>query len=108
MLNDRLADRAWVMGDEDSIADMSLLGWIRNLIGFYDAAEIVDAVTNYIARRLIECEQVLDSAPQVERRSQPLLVRKPGRHRIWIFLAGGIVGGAALFGLALLASLRGI
>jgi GST-like protein len=28
--------------DEDySIADISLLGWVRNLIGFYDAAEIV-------------------------------------------------------------------
>lgn len=36
-----LADRSWVMGDHYSIADISLLGWVRNLIGFYEAAEIV-------------------------------------------------------------------
>ncbi|WP_447762172.1 glutathione S-transferase N-terminal domain-containing protein [Sphingopyxis panaciterrae] len=41
VLDERLADRAWVMGDDYSIADISLLGWVRNLIGFYDAAEIV-------------------------------------------------------------------
>ena len=29
------------MGDDYSIADISLLGWVRNLTGFYDAAEIV-------------------------------------------------------------------
>ncbi|MGL3822617.1 glutathione S-transferase N-terminal domain-containing protein [Sphingopyxis sp. R3-92] len=41
VLDDRLADRAWVMGDDYSIADISLLGWVRNLIGFYEAREIV-------------------------------------------------------------------
>lgn len=41
VLDQRLANRAWVMGDEYSIADMSLLGWVRNLIGFYAAADIV-------------------------------------------------------------------
>lgn len=41
VLDDRLADRTWVMGDEYSIADISLLGWVRNLIGFYEAREIV-------------------------------------------------------------------
>ena len=28
--------------DDYSIADISLLGWVRNLIGFYAAAELVD------------------------------------------------------------------
>ncbi len=41
VLDERLATREWVIGDDYSIADISLLGWVRNLIGFYDAAEIV-------------------------------------------------------------------
>jgi GST-like protein len=41
VLDARLTDRAWIMGDDYSIADISLLGWVRNLIGFYEAAEIV-------------------------------------------------------------------
>ena len=41
VLDERLATRSWVMGDDYSIADISLLGWVRNLIGFYEAAEIV-------------------------------------------------------------------
>ncbi|WP_428629764.1 glutathione S-transferase N-terminal domain-containing protein [Sphingopyxis sp.] len=41
VLDERLADRAWIMGDDYSIADISLLGWVRNLIGFYGAREIV-------------------------------------------------------------------
>jgi GSH-dependent disulfide-bond oxidoreductase len=41
VLDARLAGREWVM-DDYSIADISLLGWVRNLIGFYEAAELVD------------------------------------------------------------------
>ena len=41
VLDARLADRAWVMGDDYGIADIALLGWVRNLIGFYEAREIV-------------------------------------------------------------------
>jgi GST-like protein len=29
------------MGDEYTIADISMLGWVRNLVGFYDAGELV-------------------------------------------------------------------
>jgi GST-like protein len=32
----------WIMGDDYTIADVATLGWVRNLIGFYDAAEVVD------------------------------------------------------------------
>ncbi|ONG50111.1 glutathione S-transferase [Pseudoroseomonas deserti] len=42
VLETRLAGRAWIMGDEYSIADISLLGWVRNLIGFYGAGELVE------------------------------------------------------------------
>jgi GST-like protein len=41
VLDERLADRDWVMGADYSIADISLLGWVRNLIGFYEARELV-------------------------------------------------------------------
>ena len=41
VLDDRLAGRDWVMGADYSIADISLLGWVRNLIGFYEARELV-------------------------------------------------------------------
>ena len=42
VLEGRLAGRAWIMGDDYTIADISMLGWVRNLIGFYDAGELVD------------------------------------------------------------------
>ncbi|WP_227246289.1 glutathione S-transferase N-terminal domain-containing protein [Paraburkholderia caribensis] len=41
VLDERLDGRDWVMGAEYSIADISLLGWVRNLIGFYEARELV-------------------------------------------------------------------
>ncbi|WP_438851550.1 glutathione S-transferase N-terminal domain-containing protein [Brevundimonas nasdae] len=45
VLETRLANeggepRAWIIGDY-SIADIATLGWVRNLIGFYEAGEIV-------------------------------------------------------------------
>ena len=42
VLETRLEGRDWIMGDEYTIADISMLGWVRNLIGFYEAGEIVD------------------------------------------------------------------
>jgi len=41
VLDGRLADRDWIMGDAFTIADISLLGWVRNLIGFYEARDLV-------------------------------------------------------------------
>lgn len=42
VLESRLAGRTWIMGDDYTIADISLLGWVRNLIGFYEARDLVD------------------------------------------------------------------
>ena len=42
VLEGRLADRRWIMGDDYTIADIATLGWVRNLIGFYGAGELVD------------------------------------------------------------------
>jgi GSH-dependent disulfide-bond oxidoreductase len=41
VLDARLAERAWVMGDTYTIADMAIFPWVRNLIGFYEAGELV-------------------------------------------------------------------
>ena len=41
VLDTRLEGRDWVMGDPYTIADISMLGWVRNLIGFYEARELV-------------------------------------------------------------------
>jgi len=41
VLNQRLADRKWIMGDEYTIADIATFGWVRNLLGFYEAGDLV-------------------------------------------------------------------
>jgi GST-like protein len=41
VLEMRLDGRDWIM-DDYSIADIATLGWVRNLITFYEAREIVD------------------------------------------------------------------
>src|SRR3954471_11844734 len=41
VLETHLNGRQWVMDDEYSIADISMLGWVRNLIGFYEARDLV-------------------------------------------------------------------
>ncbi|MGB8665201.1 MAG: glutathione S-transferase N-terminal domain-containing protein [Serratia inhibens] len=42
VLESRLEGRDWIMGEDYTIADISLLGWVRNLIGFYEARELVE------------------------------------------------------------------
>ncbi len=42
VLETRLGEGPWIMGEDYSIADISLFGWVRNLIGFYGARELVD------------------------------------------------------------------
>jgi len=41
VLETRLSGRAWLMGDAYTIADIATFPWVRNLIGFYEAAELV-------------------------------------------------------------------
>ena len=38
----RLEGRQWIMDDDYTIADISMLGWVRNLVGFYGARELVE------------------------------------------------------------------
>jgi len=41
VLDARLADHIWLMGDTYTIADMATFPWVRNLIGYYGAGELV-------------------------------------------------------------------
>jgi GST-like protein len=63
VLNQRLADRTWIMGDTYTIADMATFPWVRNLIGFYEAGDLVGiadfpnvtrALDRFLARPVVE------------------------------------------------------
>lgn len=41
VLDKRLVGRDWIMGDAYTIADIAVFPWVRNLIGFYEAGELV-------------------------------------------------------------------
>lgn len=41
VLERQLADRAWLLGDDYTIADIATFPWVRNLIGFYEAGDLV-------------------------------------------------------------------
>ena len=41
VLERRLEGRDWIMGDAYSIADIAIFPWVRNLVGFYGAADLV-------------------------------------------------------------------
>jgi hypothetical protein len=68
----------------------------------HEVAAIVDAVTDYVARRMVEREHALVATPIPE----PEPVEKKRRSGFWAFALGFILGALALFGLALLATLR--
>jgi hypothetical protein len=71
----------------------------------HDVPVIVDAVTDYVARRMIEREHALVATPVVA----PVAEVKPRRGgKFWSFVLGLILGAAALFGAALFASLRNL
>ncbi|MDB5920136.1 MAG: glutathione S-transferase [Massilia sp.] len=41
VLEARLEGRSWIMGEQYTIADIATFPWVRNLIGFYGAGELV-------------------------------------------------------------------
>ena len=49
----QLEGKAWIMGDDYSIADIAIFPWVRGLVGFYAAGDLVgwDAYKN-VARVL--------------------------------------------------------
>jgi hypothetical protein len=69
----------------------------------HEVAAIVDAVTDYVARRMIEREHALAPTKPPE----PVEKQKPRRRRggFWFFVLGFILGAAALFAFASLQSM---
>jgi hypothetical protein len=70
----------------------------------HDVAAVVDAITDYIARRMIEREHALVATPM----AAPEAAEKPRRSRFWTFALGFMLGAVALFGLALFAAVRNL
>jgi hypothetical protein len=70
----------------------------------HEVAKIVEAVTDYVARRMIEREHALVVAPA----PQPVVIEKPRRGGFWTFALGFVAGALALFALALFETLRNL
>jgi hypothetical protein len=70
----------------------------------HDVGAIVDVVTDYVARRMIEREHAMVATPAPE----PAVAEKPRRGGFWTFVLGFVVGALALFALALFAALRNL
>jgi GST-like protein len=41
VLDGHLAQRAWMLGDDYTVADIAIWPWVRNLVGFYAAGDLV-------------------------------------------------------------------
>jgi hypothetical protein len=65
---------------------------------------IVDAVTDYVARRMVEREHAL--APT--KAPPPVKPEKRRRRGFWLFVLGFVLGALALFALALVAALQNL
>jgi len=59
VLDKRLESGSWIMGEDYSIADIATFPWVNNLIGFYEAGELVG----------------IDGFPQVRRALSAFLAR---------------------------------
>jgi len=71
----------------------------------HDVGTIVHAVTDYVARRMVERERALT----VTQAPVPVVIEKPRRGRGgWMFLLGFVLGALALFGAAVLAALQNL
>jgi GST-like protein len=54
VVEQRLEGREWIMGDAYTIADIASFPWIRNLIGFYEAGDLVGIENFPNVRRALE------------------------------------------------------
>ncbi len=54
VLEQRLQGRAWIMGDQYTIADIAIFPWVRNLVGFYGAGELVEFDSFPNVKRVLE------------------------------------------------------
>lgn len=63
VIEQHLHNKDWMLGDTYSIADIALWPWVRNLIGFYEAADLVGfndfenaqrVLTQFLARPAVQ------------------------------------------------------
>jgi len=54
VLDKRLEGRRWIMGDEYTIADIATFPWVRNLVGFYGAGELVEFARFSNVKRVLD------------------------------------------------------
>ena len=54
VIDKRLEGRTWMMGDTYTIVDMAIFPWVRTLLGFYEAAELVGAQSFTHVNRVLE------------------------------------------------------
>jgi len=73
VLNLELAQHAWISGDAYTIADIATFPWVRNLIGFYEAADLVgiadfpyvtQALATYLARPAVVTGLKIPASPE--------------------------------------------
>jgi hypothetical protein len=67
----------------------------------HEVSAIVEAVTGYVARRMVERERALAAAPGPQQQAG-----KRPRSRLWPFVLGFVLGAAALFAFALYTAMR--
>jgi GST-like protein len=53
VLDLRLSERTWIMGDDYSIVDISTFPWVSNLVGFYNAGDLVGIADFVHVRRAL-------------------------------------------------------
>jgi GST-like protein len=72
VLEGRLKDRPWLLGDGYSIVDIATFPWVRNLIGFYEAGDLVGiadfpettrALDAFLARPAVVSGLAIPAAP---------------------------------------------
>ena len=72
VLDQRLATRAWIMGEAYTVADIATFPWVRNLVGFYGAGELVGfeafknvsrALAQFVARPAVVRGLAIPPAP---------------------------------------------
>jgi GST-like protein len=68
----QLEGRAWIVGDDYTIADIATFPWINNLVGFYGAGELVGfadypqvqrALSAFLARPAVQRGLLIPARP---------------------------------------------
>jgi GST-like protein len=54
VLERHLEGRAWIVGNEYTIADIATFPWVRNLVGFYGAGDLVEFDRFAIVKRVLD------------------------------------------------------